>query len=284
MTVSTNAPTQTDPAIPSGPPKSLTETINALPLHTSSVRSVLALVRRNLVGIVRVPSAALPSLIFPIFGTIAFASLYGAAIRQYFPSLNSLNWYAPVNVMQGAAFGGVFLAFATIRDFQTGVVDRLLVSPMRRRSMLIAAELTAMARAVLPFVLVLLIGMVGGMSLPGGVLGLVSLLIASVAISAIGCMWGLGLAYRFKTMAAAPLMQVGVFVLVFLSATQVPMRGLSGWLHTIARVNPATNLLRLGRQGFLGHVTWHDTWPGLLSAAGFGVVAWIFAERGLRRL
>ena len=265
-------------------PATLTEGMNRLPLRTSSMRSVLALVRRNLIAILRVPSAALPSLVFPVFGTIAFSSLYGAAIRQYYPNLNSLNWYVPINVMQGAAFGGVFLAFATIRDFQNGVIDRLLVSPMRRRAMLLASVITAMLRTFLPFALVLLIGCVGGMGLPGGLMGLVVLLVASMAIGGVGCLWGHGLAYRFKTMAAAPLMQIGVFVLVFLSATQVPMQGLSGWLHVIARVNPATNLLRFGRQGFLGAVTWHDTWPGLLSIAGFGLVAWVFADRGLRKL
>lgn len=262
----------------------ITEQINRGPLRTSTLRVIIALVRRNVVGITRVPSAAVPTLVFPIFGTVAFSSLYGAAIRQYYPRLDALNWYAPMNVLQGAAFGGVFLAFGTIRDFETGVVDRLLASPMSRRALLGATAVTAMVRSLLPFVIVLAIGFAGGMTMPGGVLSLVVLLIAGMAIASIGCMWGTGLAYRFKSMAAAPLMQVGVFVLVFLSATQVPMQGLSGWLHTIARINPATNILRMGRQGFLGDVTWHDTWPGLLSIAGFAVVAGLFADRGLRKL
>ena len=190
----------------------------------------------------------------------------------------------PLNVVQGAAFGGVFLAFATIRDFQTGVVDRLVTAPIRRRALLLASVLTAAVRAVIPFVLVLIIGILGGMSFPGGIVGALLLLIGCVATGVLGCLWGTGLAYRFKTMAAAPLMQVGVFVLVFLSATQVPMRGLSGWLHTIARVNPATNLLRMSRQGFIGHVTWHDTWPGLLALLGMGAALAVFADRGLRKL
>lgn len=244
----------------------------------------IALVRRNLVNITRLPSALVPSLVFPIFGTIAFSSLYGAAIRQYYPTLNALNWYVPLNVVQGAAFGGVFLAFATIRDFQTGVVDRLLAAPMRRRAMLVGSVLTAAVRSLFPFVLVMIIGVLGGMSFPGGILGVLLLLLGCIATGVLGCLWGTGLAYRFKSMAAAPLMQVGVFVLVFLSATQVPMDGLSGWLHTIARVNPATNLLHMSRQGFIGQVTWHDTWPGLLAVAGMGSALWLFADRGLRKL
>lgn len=257
--------------------------------HTSRGGSLfptaLALVKRNLIGITRLPSALVPSLVFPIFGTIAFASLYGAAIRQYFPHLNALNWYVPLNIVQGAAFGGVFLAFGTIRDFQTGVIDRLVAAPLRRRAILLAAVLTATVRSLIPFVLVMAIGVLGGMSFPGGVLlSTLMVLIGCIATGVLGCLWGTGLAYRFKSMAAAPLMQVGVFVLVFLSATQVPMEGLTGWLHAVARVNPATNLLRMSKQGFLGQVTWHDTWPGLLAITGMGAVLLVFADRGLKKL
>ena len=45
------------------------------------------------------------------------------------------------------------------------------------------------------------------------------------------------------------------------------------------RVEPGTVA-----KGFLGHVTWHETWPGLVSLAAFWVVLGAFAARGLRRL
>jgi ABC-2 type transport system permease protein len=248
------------------------------------LETAIALMRRNLLSIWRLPSALVPSLIFPVFGTVAFSSLYGAAIRNYYPNINALNWYVPLNVMQGGAFGGVFLAFGAIRDFETGIIDRLLSAPLRRRALLLSTVLTAAIRSLLPFVLVMILGFIGGMSIPGGLLGVLCLLIAGMGTSVVGSMWGMGLAYRFKSMAAAPLMQLGVFVLVFLSATQVPMSGLSGWLHGFARINPATNILRLGRQGFLGAVTWHDTWPGLVALGAMGVFLAIFADRGLKKL
>jgi ABC-2 type transport system permease protein len=243
-----------------------------------------ALVKRNLLSIWRLPSALVPSLIFPVFGTVAFSSLYGSAIRAYYPGLNALNWYVPLNVMQGGAFGGVFLAFGAIRDFETGIIDRFLSSPMKRRSLLLGTVITAALRALLPFVLVMILGFIGGMTIPGGLLGVLCLLVAGVGTSVVGSMWGMGLAYRFKSMAAAPLMQLGVFVLVFLSATQVPMRGLSGWLHSFARVNPATNILRLGRAGFQHTVLWSECWPGLLALLGLGALLAVFADRGLKKL
>ena len=38
---------------------------------------------------------------------------------------------------------------------------------------------------------------------------------------------------------------------------------MQGWLHSVARINPMTNILRLGRQGFVGEITWADIvgWP-----------------------
>ncbi len=243
-----------------------------------------AIVRRNLIGIGRMPSALVPSLIFPVFGTIAFASVYGAAIQQYFPDLPRMNWYVPLNVLQGAAFGSVFLAFATIRDFQTGIFDRFLAAPTARVSVLVGYLFTAMLRSLLPFVLVVAIGFAGGASLPGGIGALGMLLLGTMAVALIGVCWGLGLAFRFKSMSAAPLMQVGVFVLVFLSESQVPAEGLSGWLKWVSAVNPATRLLRMGRQGYLHDITWAETWPGLLAFVGLFALVAGFAVRGLRKL
>ncbi|MEY4371342.1 MAG: hypothetical protein RL219_111, partial [Actinomycetota bacterium] len=38
----------------------------------------------------------------------------------------------------------------------------------------------------------------------------------------------------------------------------------------------------LARQGFLGEVTWHGTWGGLLALGLMGLASTVFAVRGLR--
>lgn len=71
---------------------------------------------------------------------------------------------------------------------------------------------------------------------------------------------------------------------LFLSTGQVPLDVMEGWLEHVARLNPMTYVLDLARQGFIGEITWADTWPGLVvivaSAAAFG----LWSHRGLRRL
>jgi ABC-2 type transport system permease protein len=95
-------------------------------------------------------------------------------------------------------------------------------------------------------------------------------------------------------MRGAAIMQLGLFISMFLSTAQAPLSVMTGWLHSVASVNPVTNILRLSRQGFLnrtiegqrvgGTVTWHNSWPGLLAIVLLSAFMLIFARRGLDKL
>jgi len=64
---------------------------------------------------------------------------------------------------------------------------------------------------------------------------------------------------------------------------------MDGWLHTVARINPATNILRLARVGLVNesspdYVSWNAIWGGLLAIAVMGGLSLLFAVRNLRKL
>ena len=63
-----------------------------------------------------------------------------------------------------------------------------------------------------------------------------------------------------------------------------PKELLQGWLQTIATINPVTQVVEAARQGFVGEVTWAETWPGLLALLGLGVLFTALALRGMRRM
>ena len=109
-------------------------------------------------------------------------------------------------------------------------------------------------------------------------------MVASLGLALIAAGWSVGLALRFGSLKVAPLVQVGIFVSMFLSTAQVPLFVMSGWLHGVARINPVTNILQLGRQGFEHRVTWADTWPGLLALGLGSALFTLFALRGLRKV
>ena len=50
-----------------------------------------------------------------------------------------------------------------------------------------------------------------------------------------------------RTEQAGALIQMPVFVLLFLAPVYVPLTLLTGWIHDVANVNPATAVLEAGR-------------------------------------
>jgi len=250
-----------------------------------TVRSARAISVRNLRGIVRLPSAFMPALMMPIFTMIAFAGTFAAITKlPGFPTDRSVNWFMPLGICFGSAFSGIGQGFSAIRDIQTGFYDRLRMSPAPRASIILGALFASWFRALLLNLVVVPVGVLLGVRFTGGLLGILTLLAASLGTATMALGWGLGIAYRFRDMRGAAIMQLTLFLVMFLSSAQTPLFVMTGWLHGVARVNPATNVLRLARQGFLGDVTWNGVWGGLLALVGGSILTLTFAYRGLRSL
>jgi ABC-2 type transport system permease protein len=89
------------------------------------------------------------------------------------------------------------------------------------------------------------------------------------------------MAFRFRTIQAAPLMQLPVFLLLFFAPVYVPLDLLTGWIETLATYNPITYMLEAGRSLLAGA----PTEVALAFALGVAMIAGfaLWAYRGLRR-
>jgi len=253
---------------------------------------VREMVARNMRGIRRQPATFIPTLVMPIFFVITFSGAFGFAGRA-FGNGNAMSWYAPMAIIQGASFAGMTMGLSTARDFETGFFDRFLLAPMSRLTLLGGALAAALLRALLTTTVVLLAAIIGRVAIPGGARGIAALYLSSLGIAVVAALWGLGLVYRVQSTNVGPLIQVGIFMAIFLSTAQVPIAAMTGWLPDVARVNPMTNVLRMARAGFVPDemnppagfgVTWAEMWPGLVALAGGIVLMGAFAIRGMRRL
>lgn len=253
---------------------------------TSSLHVTWGLAARSLMLIPRVPSTFVPSIVMPVFLTVAMAGAFsGLVLLPGFPAANALDWFIPMTTVQGAAFAGITTGMGVARDLESGFYDRLLLSPSSRAALLAGPLVASTLRAVIPLVLLVVIAVVSGATFAGGgAATLATLSIASFGMALVAGAWSLGLALRFKTQQAAPLMQSGMFLMLFLSTAQMPIDYLTGWLHAVARINPMTNVLGLAREGFLGAVTWDGTWPGLLSLTGLSIATIAFAGRAMQKV
>ena len=101
--------------------------------------------------------------------------------------------------------------------------------------------------------------------MPGGFLGFVIAYLTGIGIAAVMSLFVLGIVFTLKTLKSLAIAQVLMFSTMFLSVGQAPLEAIEGWLYHVAKYNPITHVIRMGRQGFLGEVTWAQTQPGLLS-------------------
>ena len=208
-----------------------------------------------------------------------------------FGSLNALpgftsetyqSFLIPISLMQGAGFTGAATGVNLARDIEQGWFDRLIVSPAPRAVLLAGLVISASLRSLIPATVLLIVGFSLGVSWPG-LGGLAIALVIVLGMGTLAACWGTVLALRFKSQSAAPLMQMGMLLLVLTTTAYAPLELLTGWLHTAAQFNPVTQVVETARQGFVGGVSWGDTWPGLLALAGLLALLSALALRGMRR-
>jgi ABC-type multidrug transport system permease subunit len=248
----------------------------------ASLEAVRALVRRAANELLRVPGAAIPGVLAPTIFFLGLTSVFSALdTLPDFPAAYK-DWLIPVSLLQGAGFTGAATGVNLARDIEQGWFDRLLVSPAPRPVILAGLVVSAALRSLIPAAFLLAVGFAIGVNWPG-VDGLLIALFAVMGMGTVAACWGTMLALRYRSQSAAPLMQAGMLVLVLTTTAYAPLDFLTGWLHTVARYNPVTQILEAARQGFIGGTTWGDTWPGLLALAGLLALLSALALRGMRR-
>jgi ABC-2 type transport system permease protein len=249
----------------------------------SGFRSVaLGVAWRNAHNFFTNPAIIVPALIFPLFFFTAFAgglSRIDSVPGFDFPSGYTAFEYVFV-LLQASAFGGVFTGFSVARDFESGFTRRLLVAAPNRRAIVAGYVIAGFLRAVFVVVLVTGVALVAGMEVGGQGVDLVGLYTLAAVVNVAAVLFATGVAMRLRTMQAGPAMQVPVFLTLFLAPVWVPLELLSGWVHAVATVNPATLLLEAGR----GFVSGAPTKVALAFslAGGLAAAALAWALRGLR--
>jgi ABC-2 type transport system permease protein len=229
------------------------------------------------------PQIVLPTMLFPLFFFTAFAgglSQLGRVPGFDFPPGYTAFQFVFV-LLQSAAFSGVFTGFGVARDFEGGFAKRLMLAAPQRVGIILGYGLAALCRWAVVAVVLTIVALVAGMNVGGGSVDLVGLYVLAALVNFCGFFWAGGLAMRFRTIQAAPLMQMPVFLVLFFAPVYVPLDLLQGWIEAVATVNPVSYLLETGR-GFVAGDAPHVLGTFAI-AIGMGAAFWWWAFLGLRR-
>jgi ABC-2 type transport system permease protein len=245
-------------------------------------RVALTIAWRGLHTYVRRPDLFVPSLVFPLVFLASFAgglSALGSVPGFHFPAGYTAFQFVFV-LCQSAVFAGLFTGFTLAFDFESGFARRLMLAAEDRRGIALGYALVALSRAAITLTVVTTAALATGMRVTGDGVDLVGLYGLAALLVLVGYGWAAGVAFRFRSIQAGPLMQTPMFLILFLAPVYVPLGLLRGWIHAVASVNPATSFLDAGR-GLISGV--HDhTGLAFACAAGLIVLFTIWLLSGLR--
>ena len=250
---------------------------------TNTFRSAtLAVAWRTIHNVLHNPSLLFPSLAFPLLNFIAFA---GALSRlRHIPGFDYAPGYAGFQfcfvLLQSAAFGGVFTGFGIARDFEYGFSRRLLLAAARRSGIIAGYGLGSIVRWSINAVAVTALALALGMDVKGSAVDLVGLYTLAVLVHTAFLLWACGVAMRFQSVQAGPIMQTPVFLILFFAPVYVPLSLLRGWIHGVAVVNPITRLIEAVRSLLAGQ----PFEVGIAYGVAFGLIVLfaLWALGGLR--
>lgn len=249
----------------------------------SSLHVARAVAWRNLHASFTNPAIIVPSLAFPLVFLVAFAG--GLSSVSTVPGFDYPAGYTAFQYvfvfLQSAAFGGFFMGLGVAADFESGFARRLFLATPHRSGILLGYVIGGLVRFLFTATVVTVAALIAGMRVLGDPSQFVGLVTLGLLLNVASTMWSAGVSYRAKSLQAGPIMQVPIFVLLFLAPVYVPQHLLTGWIDTAAQYNPATYLLNAGR-GFVAGVPQDTALAFGLVMALVGLLA-VWAMTSLRR-
>ena len=238
----------------------------------------IGIATRSIRAVPREIEFVVPALVVPVFFyTINIGAL--GPLAEANTGLDFKAFQLPVAII--FAVTGISRASALVTDIQDGYFDRLLVTPIRRLSLLLGLMVADLAVVVALSCLALLMGFAVGVHFGTGVVGVLVFVL-------MGGLWGLaftGFPYAIALKTGNPAAVNSSFILffpfAFLTTSFLPRQALTGWLSAVAGYNPVTYLL-----GGMRSLT--DGWDagslaeGFAAIAGVGVVSMSLAFAALR--
>ena len=179
---------------------------------------------------IRRPDLIFPSLIFPLVFFASFAgglSALGKVPGFTFPAGYTAFQFVFV-MCQSAMFSGLFTGFTLAFDFESGFARRLMLAAEDRRGIALGYAIVALSRAAITLSLVTVVALISGMQITGDGVDIVGLYGLAALLVLVGYGWAGGVAFRFRTIQAGPLMQTPVFLILFLAPVYVPAGAAQG--------------------------------------------------------
>ncbi|WP_377321361.1 ABC transporter permease [Pimelobacter simplex] len=231
---------------------------------------------RELQPVLRQPASVLFAMVQPL----VFLGLFAPLLPDTGDG-SALQWFVPGIVAMTALMSASFTGANLSEEIVSGSFERLLVSPVRRSSLMIGKALREMVPLVLQTIIIVAVATPFGFDLHvGGILvGMALLVPFSVGLGALSL--ALAVAAKEQAWVFWTVQQTVIFPLLLLAGVLLPLDGAPGWLRTASDVNPLTHIVEAERALFAGSFPGETVLYGAVASLVVGVLGlWV----GVRRM
>lgn len=224
------------------------------------------LARRSVVRTLRQPAMLVPSLVFPLILLSVNSSGLDTATRlPGFPTDSYFQFALAIPFVQGALFSANSAGTNVASDIESGFLNRLALTPLRRVSLLMGQLTGILALGLIQALTFVAVGLAFGEGIEAGPAGVVVIVALSLVISlAFGCI-GAFVALRSGNGEAVQGVFPILFASLFLSSMALPRDLIEiDWFRAVADWNPVSYML----EGIRSLVI--EGWDGEALALGFG--------------
>jgi ABC-2 type transport system permease protein len=244
------------------------------------VHDVASIAGRALRAVPRDVEAVIPPIFIALFFFVVNVGTLSDLTENNIPGFDFTAFQLPTAILLGVT--GVSRAYALVLDVQDGYFDRLLLTPIRRLAILLGHLCADVAVACALTIPILILGFILGVRFESGPLGVVAFILLAGLWSLAFAGFGYAIALKTGNPAAVNSSFLLFFPFLFLTSSYVPREELSGWLDTVATINPVTYLLEGFRSLISSGWEWADLGQALLAVAIVGSISMWLCFAALR--
>lgn len=239
-----------------------------------NAQAVYQLMIRNLITSLRTPMLIVAGIVQPVIWMAIFSQgLSRVADFSQFRHIGYTSYlmFLTPGVMALTVLNtSVRSGIAMVTDINNGVLDKFLISPINRATILLGRTFADAITMFLQCLIVLGIGYALGITVRAGIAGVVAMLVLSSLLGICAAAFSDFVALRTRNPQVTMLIGINIALpLLFLSPAFFPQPLQPKWIVTVAQFNPVTYVVRTGQ----GLIIFGFSWPRLLFALGVLTVA-----------
>ena len=239
---------------------------------------------RNMQHTLRSPLFVFVSMFQPLMYLLLFMPLLnGLAGAPGLPPGKTVDVFIPGLLVLQALFGTAFVGFSLIDDIRTGVIERFLVTPVKRSAILLGRVLRDAIVLIIQCVLITLVAIAFGLSVNIGGFLLSLLLYALIGATMASISYGFALIYKIED-PLAPTLNTITLPVSLLSGIILPLALAPFWLQDLAKIDPFSYAVDAVRALFAGNFQNAGIVEGFAVISVLAILVFLWGLRSLKKM